>query len=197
MTGFIKQVLTQHFCDTENILNSAVRADTVNRGGYSASNPSSLLIEVLEKWLQGQRSESRPALLIKSHAWESSRVGLGNRAGGNTLTGEEFFYCHWTGSHTIFALANNGLEAQNLATEIAKVLLYHASTIQQELGLLRFVPVSIGEIAAVKESKENYVVPMTVAYVVPDSWTLTPDAPRLKRIVFTPVDVSQIISAPV
>ena len=194
LTGFLKQVLTQHFCDTENILNAAVRADMVNRGGYSVTNPNSLLIAVLEHWLQGQRSESRPALLIKSHAWESVRVGIGNRSGGNPLTGEESFYCQWKGSHTVFALASNGREAQDLATEIAKVFMFYANVIEYELGLHRFVPVSIGEIAAVKESKENYVVPVTVAYVVPDSWTLTPDAPQLKRIVFTPADVSQLLS---
>jgi hypothetical protein len=197
ITGFIKQLLTQHFCDTQNILNAAVRADMVDRGGYSASNPNSLLIEVLDRWLQGQSSESRPALLIKSHAWESVRVGLGNRSGSSDLTGEEFFYCQWKGSHTIFAFAGQPGEAQNLATEIAKVFMYYATVIEQELGLNRFVPVTIGEAASVKESKENYAVPVTVAYIVPDAWTLTPDAPRLKRIVFTPADVSQIIAAPV
>lgn len=194
MTGFLKQVLAQHFCDTDNILNAAIRADMVARGGYSAANPNSLLIEALERWLQGQGSESRPALLIKSHQWDSVRVGIGNSSGGSTQTGAEHFYCQWNGSHTVFALAANGREAQDLATEIALVFLFYSKVIEHELGLHRFVPVSIGEIAAVKESKENYVVPVTVAYVVPQEWVLEPDAPRLKRIIFTPAEVAQLLS---
>ena len=194
ISGFLKQVLIQHFCDTNNILNAAIRDDQIARGGYSADNPNSLLIEVLERWLQGQRSESRPALLIKAHQWETVRVSIGNSAGGNGMTGEEFFYCQWSGSHTIFALAANGREAQDLATEIALVFLFYAKVIEHELGLNRFTPVSIGEISAVKESKENYAVPVTVAYNIPQEWELMPDVPRLKRIVFTPADVAQLLS---
>lgn len=194
MTGFIKQFLAQHFCDTDNILNAAIRDDMIARGGYSASNPNSLLIEALERWLQGQSSESRPALLIKSHQWDFTRVGIGDSAGGDVWTGAEHFQATWHGSHTVFAFAANGREAQDLATEIALVFLFYSRVIERELGLTRFVPVSIGEISAVKESKENYAVPVTVAYVVTTAWELVPDAPRLKRIVFTPAAVAQILS---
>jgi len=194
MTGFLKQVLIQHFCDTENILNAAIRADMVRRGGYSATNPNSLLIAALEQWLQGQSHESRPALLIKAHAWNAEIVGIGNSAGGNSWTGEREFYAHWSGSHTVFAMARQPREAMDLATEITLALLYFSPVIQAELGLLRFFPVSIGEVAVVKESSENYAVPVVFAYVVESYWSLTPDAPKLKRILFTPADLAQLLT---
>jgi len=111
-------------------------------------------------------------------------MGIGDITGEDYRSGELTFGGYWQGSHTIFALAKEGAEAQILAIEVAKCLLWFGSEILEQLELQRFVPVSIGEVAALKESREHYVVPVVVAYVVPEFWKLQPDAPRTKRIVF-------------
>jgi len=195
MSGYLKHLLIQQFADPNNILNPAVRADMIRRGELTADNPSAMLITTLAEWLQGTRSESRPSLLIKPNAWEYDRVGIGNRSGGDNLTGLVSYYAQWRCSHTVFAIAAaSPQEAQDLGTEVAKQLLFLSSVIEADLNLLRFVPASIGAVAKIKESTEGYVCPIDVAYVVQETWEIQPEAPKLKHIVFTSAQLAELTS---
>jgi hypothetical protein len=183
MTGALRQVLAQHFSDVRNILNSSLRARLTRDGVWSDGTDTGIVIESLTRW-RPELTEARPGLILKSGVWQWQRMGIGDITGEDYRSGELTFGGYWQGSHTIFALAKEGAEAQILAIEVAKCLLWFGSEILEQLELQRFVPVSIGEVAALKESREHYVVPVVVAYVVPEFWKLQPDAPRTKRIVF-------------
>ncbi len=114
--------------------------------------------------------------------------GIGDKRGEDYRSGKLFFGGYWKGTHTIFALGNEGAEALILATEVMKVMLWFEEEISKQLELQRFVPLRRGKVSALKEATENYVVPSSVAYVVPEFWYLQPDAPRTKRIVFKASD---------
>lgn len=188
MQGALRQVLVQHFADPRNILNATLRTRIEERGGYTTTPASAIYIESLHNW-RPEMTESRPGLLIKEHDWEWKQAGIGDMLDGDYRSGRMTFAGLWQGAHTIFALAEEGAEAQMLATEVAKVLLWFRQNLMDQLGLLRFVPVSIGAVAALEESTENYVVPVNVAYVAEEIWWTQVEAPRLKRIEFRTSEV--------
>lgn len=183
MQGALRQVLIQHFGDTQNILNSTLRNRLDRDGAWRADARTGLVIESLHRW-QPENSEKRPSLILKEGAWKWMRVGIGDRMQTDYRSGRQYFGGHWNGSHTIFAVANEGAEAQILGIEAMKCFTFFASEITEQLGLMRFMPVSIGEVAALEESAEHYVVPIVVAYVVEELWYTQPDSPRLKSIVW-------------
>lgn len=183
MTGALRQILIQHFSDVRNILNGSLRKRMEREGVWSEGQNTGIVIEALNRW-RPELTESRPGLVLKEGTWQWSRMGIGDKSGADFRSGKLFFGGYWKCSHTIFALAKEGAEAQVLAIEAMKCLLWFEEEICSQLELQRFVPVSIGEVAALKESREHYVVPIVVAYVVPEFWYLQPDAPRTKRIVF-------------
>ena len=183
MQGALRQILIQHYADTRNILNATLQKKFGRDGVWRPGTDTGIMIESLHRW-RPELTEARPGLILKEGAWQWQRLGIGDQAGGHELDGRRYFGGYWQGSHTIFALANEGAEAQILAIETMKSLLMFEQEILVQLELQRFVPVSIGEVSALAESSENYVVPIVVAYVVPEWWEIIPDAPRLKQVVF-------------
>ena len=183
MTGALRQVLIQHFSDVRNILNATLRERMTREGVWSEGTETGLMIESLHQW-RPELTETRPALILKEGDWTWQRMGIGDQMGDELRTGKLNFGGYWQGSHTVFALAKEGAEAQILAIETIKCFLWFQQIIMEQLELQRFVPISLGSVAALKESREHYVVPIVVGYVVPEFWYLQPDAPRLKRIVF-------------
>ncbi len=183
MTGALRQVLIQHFSDVRNILNATLRTRLTREGVWSEGTNTGIVIESLHRWLP-ELTEARPGLILKEGIWQWQRMGIGDQTGEDFRSGRRYFGGYWNGSHTIFALAKEGAEAQVLAVEAMKCLMWFEEEIAVQLELQRFMPVSIGEVAALKESREHYVVPIVVAYSVPEFWYIQPDAPRLKRIIW-------------
>lgn len=183
MTGIFRQILLQNFVDAENVRNAHLRRYLQTNGVWSPGPESGLYIESLLKW-RPELTEARPALVIKEGDWEWMRVGIGDRAGGDWRSGKQSFMGYWKGTHTVFAIGNEGAETQILAAEVAKLLLWYGNLIADQMSLHRFVPIGIGAPAALQESTENYVVPVSFAYVAEEQWSTIEDAPRLKRIVF-------------
>lgn len=183
MTGALRQVFCQHFADPENLISESLRTTMRREGAWREGPESGLQIESLGRW-RPELTEARPGIIIKSGEWTWLRVGIGDQAGADLRSGRRSFGGFWQGTHTIFALGNEGAETQVLAAEVAKVLLWFGPVIADQLCLQRFLIVSIGELAALEESTENYVVPINIGYVAPEEWFLQDDAPRLKRIEF-------------
>lgn len=188
MTGALRQILIQRFSDARNILNSTLREQLDRDGVWSSDANTGIVIESLHRW-RPELTEARPGLILKEGTWTWQRMGIGDRNGTDFRSGREYFGGYWNGSHTIFALAKEGAEAQILAIEAMKCLLWWESEITEQLELQRFVPVSIGEVSALKEAKEHYVVPLVVAYTVPEFWYIQQEAPRLKRIIWKTSEV--------
>lgn len=183
MTGALRQVLIQHFGDTRNILNATLRGRLEREGVWREDVNTGIVIESLHRW-RPELTSAKPALILKENEWQWDRRGIGDQSGDDVFTARRFFQGYWNGSHTIFALATESVEAQLIAIEAMKCLLWFESEISQQLNLQRFIPVSIGAVATLKEARENYVVPIVVAYTVPEAWYLQEDAPKLKQLVF-------------
>jgi hypothetical protein len=95
----------------------------------------------------------------------------------------------WDGSHTLFCLAQNGAETEFMATEVIKFLMQFSPLIREQMDLFRFYVAEVGGIGEIQEVVQGYAVPVTVAYVAEEAWSLQPYAPRLKRIVFKASDL--------
>ena len=59
----------------------------------------------------------------------------------------------------------------------------------EQMDLFRFYIAEVGGIGEIQEVVQGYAVPVTVAYVAEEAWTLQPYSPRLKRIVFKASDL--------
>lgn len=189
MTGILRQVLIQNFIDPANILDAILRQRLIASGGGWRSTPDSpIIIESLHRW-RPDVTEARPAILLNEGEWQWERMGFGDQAGMDVFTGERNFSGFWHGTHTVFALANESAETQNLAMEVARLLLWYGPEIARQMDLHRFVIVSIGALHVLAESTDTFIVPISVAYIVQTSWQLYPEAPRLKRIVFNPQEL--------
>ena len=192
MTGAIRQILMQHFVDPQNVLSASLRAYLEREGAWTADTDTGLMIESIDKW-RPELTEARPAVVIKEGDWDWMRMGIGDYTGVDPRDGTQFFAGYWKGTHTIFALGNKGAETRILASEIAKLLLWFQRVILDQLGLHRFIVVKIGALHALKEATENYVVPVVVAYVAEELWSIQVEAPRLKHIVFDPDAIAGLL----
>lgn len=183
ITGIIRQILLQYFIDPQNVRNNYLRAALERSGAWSDGVNSGIFIESLDRW-RPEVTEARPAIVIKEGDWNWMRVGIGDQAGVDWRSGKSSYLGYWRGTHTVFAIGGEGPETQILSAEVAKLLLYYGPTIMHQMDLHRFVMLQIGAMSALKESTENYIVPVNVAYVAEEQWSLQEDAPRLKRINF-------------
>jgi hypothetical protein len=61
--------------------------------------------------------------------------------------------------------------------------------IREQLDFKKFGITEVGGIGEVQEVVQGFAVPVTVAYMAEESWTLQPAAPRLKRIVLKASDL--------
>lgn len=182
MTGALRHAIGIHFSDTQNIVSASVRERIKRNGVWQDKNPATgIIIESLHRWTP-ESAEQRPAIILKENQWDWSRIVIGDKAAEDSRNGREYFTGHWIGSHTIFAIANEAAEAQTLGWETLNHLKMAQKEISGQLDLQRFMPISIGDVAAMQESSEHYLVPIVVGYVVPFSWSMQPEAPRLKRI---------------
>jgi len=183
MTGIIRQILLQNFVDEQNVRNAHLRNYLRENGVWSEGPDSGIYIESLLRW-RPELTGSRPALVIKEGDWDWMRVGIGDRGSVDWRSGKQSYLGYWKGTHTVFAIGGEGPETQILGAEVAKLLLWYGQLIAEQMSLHRFVPLQLGAPRALQEATENYVVPVSVAYVAEEQWSTQADAPRLKRIVF-------------
>lgn len=192
MTGFFRQLLLDHYVDPANIEDPRLRYRLEEVGAWRPSEqgeaPSGIIIESISKW-QPNTAGQRHSLVIKRNAWQWDRVLPGDSNGDDYVTGFMEYMGFWRGSHTVFAIAGTGAEAETLAFETERFFLRYGPLIVEQMNLHRFVPVGMDALHKVEEVAEHYVVPVTVAYAAEERWRLEPFAPRLKRISFKASDL--------
>lgn len=183
MTGMLRQVMLQHFVDPDNIDDSRIRRQLTDAGAWGPGNDSGLMIESISRWVPNM-SGQRPAIIIKRNAWRYQRLTIGDQAGEDYRDGSRYYVGLLEGSHTLFALAKQGAEAELLGAEVTRFLLRYSPLFTEQMNLHKFTLVQIDALHKIKEATRIYAVPVTVAYVVEERWRLLPHAPRLKRIRF-------------
>jgi hypothetical protein len=194
MTGLLRQLLMGHFADPDHIEDSKVRQQIKDLNlwrpeeGDLGLNGGGILIESITRWLPGS-TDKRPALIIKRNAWQWSKAVIGDKLERNMYTGKESYFGFWQGSHTIYCMAGTGAETEFLATETVKFLILFSSLIRTQMELKKFYVSEVGGVGEVQEVVQGYAVPVTVAYVAEENWSIQPYVPRLKRIVFKASDL--------
>lgn len=195
MTGLLRQLLIGHFKDPENIEEPRLRRQLQELNEWKPSdaeidepNISRILIESITRW-NPSKTDNRPAVLIKRNGWKWLRQGIGDTVGDNVYTGSTTYAGFWEGSHTLYCMSQNGAETEFLATEVVKFLVGFAPLIREQMDLHKFFVSEVGGIGEIQEVIQGYAVPVNVAYVAEEAWSLQPYAPRLKRIVFKASDL--------
>jgi hypothetical protein len=192
MTGLLRQLLIGHFSDPQNIEEPRIRRHIQEIGGWQPSdtslNHNGILIESITRWAP-TNADKRPAILIKRNGWKWNRQGIGDLAAENLYTGKASYSGFWEGSHTLFCLTQNGAETEFLATEVVKFLITFSPMIREQMDLHKFYVAEVGGVGEVQEVIQGYAVPITVAYVAEETWSVQPYVPRLKRIVFKASDL--------
>lgn len=177
VTGFLRQWFIQHFSKESFIEHPEVRGLL-----WKAADSSDLEIESITRW-KPSTTEKRPAIIISRNDWKVLRLGIDDRMMGvRSLTGIEHYATYLEGSHTLFCLSSKPTEAEILAAEVYREMIQFGPIVREELDLKRFVVVGVGKLFELEEARENFAVPVTVAYAIEERWKLIPHAPFLKRI---------------
>lgn len=177
ITGFLRDWLTNRFSDPNNIANDKFRGLI-----WKANPPTNILIESITRW-KPETTETRPAIIIKRGNWTSQRLVLNDYSGpDNTFLGSQSYGRLMIGSHTLFCIANTGIQAEVLAGEVFKDLNTYGLVIANILNLIKFEAVELGQLFQVEEGKENYAAPIVVQYTGQEVWTIAQQGPILKRI---------------
>lgn len=192
VTGLLRQILLAHYSDPNNIEEPRVRRQLETIGVWHPSdnglNAGGILIESITRW-QPATADKRPAILLKRNGWKWQRQGIGDRLTTNVYEGTTSYAGFWEGSHTLFCLAQAGAEVEFLTTETVKLIHNFGPWIREQMGFHQFYVSEVGGVGEVQEAVQGYAVPVTVAYMAEEAWTLQPYAPRLKRIVFKATDL--------
>lgn len=184
VTEFLCGLLGMYFSDVGNITSEIVRKMVTREGGWSVDNNTSgkgvLFIAPIGKF-DPANVENRPAIVVKDNDWNWKSPVIGMAVGADMYSGKLDYYIEAECSHTVFAIANEYAECQILGFEVTRMLLYNIQQLRSS-GLAGFVVVQTGQVSELKESTENYVVPVSVAYTIQHTWQQQEEAPLLKTI---------------
>ena len=179
-TGIMLLWMAQHFSNTDRIVEPGIK----DRVWNSDFEQSKIQILAVEDW-KPQTTEQRPAILAKRNDLKFTRFGIDNRlmGGGVPYDTRRIHVAGLQGSHTMFCIAGEGGEAEQLAAEVSQELMKFAPIVREWLNLLRVELVSIGKLSKLEEASENFVVPVDIAYAYLEQWELSPlDVPLLTEL---------------
>jgi hypothetical protein len=129
--------------------------------------------------------------LVGRNSVRKNKILLRNQeVAGVALDGSMRFTVQQVGSHTVFCLANRPEEAEILADEVWMELEHFSPILRRKWPTLPAIEVvETGPVSILKEHQQTFLVPITVGWVLSQSWILTPQAPLLRE-VFTQERVS-------
>jgi len=180
-TGWLRLWLTSHFAN-KDFLEDQDPDGPLQRMLWKSDSTTGIVIESVTKWTP-EMTESRPGVIIKRNGWRRLRLGINDKLMDMGVTdGLERFENWWQGSHTLFCITNDGAETEKLAAEVFRELNQFGPLVRALLDLKRFEVTEVGELAILEEGRENFVVPITVAYGYSEGWVLRQEAPIVKRI---------------
>jgi hypothetical protein len=174
VTGWLLQWMRHHFSELSYIENQNT---ALSRCIWSNDcQTTGIAIEPNTKW-SPELTESRPGIIIKRNAWKRRRLGIDDRWIPGPPSGNNSYTNLWQGSHTLFCVATEGAEAENLATEVFRELNEFGPIIREILDLKRFEVIEVGAVLQIAgRAKENFAVPVSCAYTYEESWTVTVNA---------------------
>ena len=177
VTGYLRLWLATHFAKETTIEHEELRSLL-----WTELDSSELKIENIYRW-RPSTTENRPAILIRRNDWQVLRRGIDDRMIGDTITDDAMnhYASFLVGSHTVFNLSPQPIEAEILAAEVYRELMQFGPVVREELDLKRFVVVGVGALFEVKEYRGTYAVPVHLAYEIEEKWRLIKHAPFLRK----------------
>jgi hypothetical protein len=171
LTGWMILWLTQKFAKASNIVQRGIQ-DKI----WTDSEQTKIAILPLTAW-EPTLTERRPGLIIKRQELKHVRLGIDNRSMGAMLGPTGYGTTqHMTtlqGSHTVFCIAGESGEAEQLGAEVGYELLKFAPLMRSLLDFVRIELVGIGELTKLEEASENFMVPVNLAYVFRAEWQIS------------------------
>lgn len=175
ITGLLRDLMTKHFAGPRNIEEPDLR-HLIWRAGVTTD----ILIESITRW-RGEVVQKRPAVIIKPNGRQNVRLLWGDKA-GPTEQGFMQYLTFWAGSHTLFCIHESGASAEILATEVQREVTQFAPAIVQYLGLHKWQVTEVGGVAELEESRESFVIPVTVGWVYEERWKLELESLKLRKV---------------
>lgn len=170
LTGWLQLWLTQKFARAENIVQAGLK-DKV----WTDTEDTKIAILPLTAW-EPTLTERRPGLVIKRQELRQVRLGIDNRlmgtVNGPSGYGTQQYMTSLQGSHTVFCIAGESGEAEQLAAEVGYEMLKFAPLMRALLDFIRIELVGIGELTKLEEASENFMVPVNLAYVFRAEWQI-------------------------
>lgn len=186
LSGIVLQLLRSHFSDAQHIQDASIRKKLTDWGPWKSTPDSRITIETSSRW-RPEKADSRPALIVHRRQLRPDRRLIGEFAGANAMTGQQDFIGFWSGVVTIGCFSADAGEAELLSWEAGQYLRRFCSLFVEKFELHRCQILQIGEYQKLKfEPNERAGVPVDLGYVFEDDWSVTPDAPLLKRVSWVP-----------
>jgi hypothetical protein len=187
VTGWLKIWLQNHFAVQAYIEDqSGAVYKSLWQPDFSKSRISIESVTIFKP----ETVEQRPAIIIKRNSWKHIRIGIDNRLMWELKKDGSTQYCNlWQGSHTLFCATGDGAETEKLAAEVFRELNEFGPSIRRILDLIRFEVMEVGELHKIKtNARENFAVPITVAYAYREDWIVKQTAPinKLDLATFQP-----------
>ena len=177
VTGFFVQWFRYHFSAQARIEFPALRSLLWRK----TLGDAQIFIDDIAHW-KPEETGHRPAILVARNDWEPIRRGINDMLMGMPSSNTEQHYAiQIQGSHTFFGVSNIPAQAEIIGSEIAREVIRFGPAIRRELDIKRFLPAGIGKRFEIEEAHQAYAVPVTVAYILEDTWQLVPHTPFLKR----------------
>lgn len=187
ISGIMLQLLRTHFSDANHIQDVALRKKLVDHGAWRNAASSRILIETSSKW-KPDAAETRPAVIVHRRDVRGDNLYVGEQSGTDSMTGQRDFTGYWSGMVTVGCFSADAGEADVLAWEVAQYLRRFCPLFVENFSLHRCQIKRVGEYQKLKfEANERAGVPVDLVYAFEDNWSVTPDAPILKRVAWQPV----------
>jgi hypothetical protein len=177
MDGIFCELLKQHFSDARNIEHT----ELTSRLFSQLAEDNEILIAEHTVWtpIQAQR---RLAVIVKRNQWQCVKQGTFDNTHGTTTEGFRKHMKMWRGSHTLFAIANEGAEAQILAAEVYRYFNHFGPVFRRYFDLMLFELTEVGPVSQIQEWDDHWGIPITIGYGWSDTWILKPDEPVIATI---------------
>lgn len=182
VTGWLTLWLRNHF--SEQSLIEDQESTALRKALWKPEcDLTGIAIESITKWTP-ELTEDRPAIIIKRNTWRHLRLGIDNRMFFTLEKDWQNRYTNvWQGSHTIFCIAGEGAEAEKLAAEVFRELNEQSPIIRIILDLMRCEVMEVGELFQLKkDARENFVVPINIAYAYREEWEIQQSGPRFQKL---------------
>jgi hypothetical protein len=174
--------MTQKFSNANNIVQSGLK-DKI----WTDDETTKILILPITSW-EPTLTEKRPGIITKRQELKHVRLGIDNRVMGGSSNGPsgrgtQYYATCLQGSHTLFCIAGESGEAEQLGMEVGYEVLKFAPLMRVLLDFIRIELVGIGELVKLEEASENFMVPVNIAYAFRAEWSISAqDEPILTSI---------------